>query len=243
MIETAANKITEWAQGFVLDGALTTALILGWLAVFTLVATLVGIFIHGQNGRNPDDKPVRRVKSESSAIPFIVPSLALAPLAIFSAWAAARINLIFPVFEFSGLSDIAIASIAPALLLFIGSGLLGRIITLSRSEWSFWSEKPFVRVDRAFGKNIRSRLAPMVASRILLQSTSDCLPMVFSELIIIESIFNAPGLGFWSWEYAKTRDVESATKSIAVLFFIYGLINLTIYFANKNLGKKLTGYV
>ena len=243
MIETAANKITEWAQGFVLDGALTTALILGWLAVFTLAATLAGIFIHCQSDGSHAEKTMPRVKREATAIPFIVPALALAPLAIFSAWAAARINLIFPVFEFSGLSDIAIASIAPALLLFIGSGLLGRIITLSRSEWSFWSEKPFVRVDRAFGKNIRSRLAPMVASRILLQSTSDCLPMVFSELIIIESIFNAPGLGFWSWEYAKTRDVESAAKSIAVLFFIYGLINLTIYFANKNLGKKLTGYV
>ena len=83
----------------------------------------------------------------------------------------------------------------------------------------------------------------MIGTRVLLQSASDCLPLVFSELVIIESIFNAPGLGFWSWEYAKTRDIGSAAKSIAVLFIAYGLINLAIYFANKNLGKKLTGYV
>jgi len=243
MIGNAVNKIIDWGHGFDLDGALTTALILGWLGIFTLAATLAGILVHGRTAGNPDNKSVFRIKSVSSNIPFIVPSLALAPLAIFSAWAAARVNLIFPVFEFTGITEIAIASIAPALLLFIGSGLLGRIITLSRSEWSFWSEKPFVRVDRAFGKNIPSRLAPMVGSRILLQSASDCLPLVFSELIIIESIFNAPGLGFWSWEYAKTRDVESAARSIAALFFIYGLVNLTIYFANKSLGKKLTGYI
>jgi len=41
----------------------------------------------------------------------------------------------------------------------------------------------------------------------------------------------------------QTRDIGSAAKSIAVLFIAYGLINLAIYFANKNLGKKLTGYV
>lgn len=233
MIESAFN----------LDGALTTALILGWLAVFTLAATLAGIFIHCQSDGSHAEKTMPRVKREATAIPFIVPTLALAPITIFSAWAAARINLIFPVFEFTGIAEIALASIAPALLLFIGSGLLGRIITVSRSEWSFWSEKPFVRVDRAFGKNTRSRLAPMIGSRILLQSASDCLPLVFSELIIIESLFNAPGLGFWSWEYAKTRDMESAAKSIAAIFFVYGAINLTIYFANKSLGKKLTGYV
>ena len=243
MIDLWTNKISDWVQVFAPDGTLTTALILAWLGFFTLTTTLISLFI-----RNPVNgiglgNHVGPVKNESSAIPFIVPSLALAPLAIFGAWATARINLIFPVFEFTGLAEIVLASISPALLLFIGSGLLWRIVALNRSEWSFWYAKPFVRVERAFGKNIRRRLAPMIGMRILLQSASDCLPLVFSELIIIESIFNAPGLGFWSWEYAKTRDIEAAGKSVAALFIVYGLINLTIYFANKSLGKKLTGYV
>ncbi len=228
---------------FNLDGALTTALILGWLALFALAATMATIFIHGPALDNPSAKPGNKDDSLPFMVPLIIPSLALAPLAIFGAWTMARINLIFPVFEFTGITEIATASFAPAILLFIGSGLFGRILALSRSEWSLWSAKPFVRVDRAFGKNIRIRLAPMIGSRILLQAASDCLPLVFSELIIIESLFNAPGLGFWSWEYAKTRDVESAVKSIAALFFVYGLINLGIYFANKSLGKKLAGYV
>ncbi len=232
------------AESFNFDGGLTTALILAWLAIFTLSATVAGMFFCNQASSIKSTALTKRDGSAPrSNVPIIVPSLALAPIAIFAAWATARVNLIFPVFEFADTVEIVVAAIAPAFLLFIGSGLLLRVVALSRSEWAYWYSKPFVRVEQAFGKNVQRRLAPMIGTRVLLQSASDCLPLVFSELVIIESIFNAPGLGFWSWEYAKTRDIGSAAKSIAVLFIAYGLINLAIYFANKNLGKKLTGYV
>jgi ABC-type dipeptide/oligopeptide/nickel transport system permease component len=222
-----------------IDGALTTLMILGWLGLFAAVTTIAGTIIAGGSRRATNAGP----QSEGHDVPFIIPALAIAPVAIFSAWATARVNLIFPVFEFTDTLDIFLASLTPALILLFGSGLFWRIISLSRSEWSFWYSKPFVRVERAFGKDVQRRLSPMIVTRIALQSGSDCLPLIFSELVIIESIFNAPGLGFWSWEYAKTRDVQSALTSIAGLFVAYGLVNLMILFANRNLGKKLAGYL
>ncbi len=226
-----------------IDGALTTTMILGWLAFFAAATTIASTIIAGRAGPHRHHATASTQANNQGDIPFIVPALAVAPVVIFAAWITARVNLIFPVFEFTGTAEIITASIAPAAILLFGSGLFARIISLARGEWEFWSAKPFVRVDRAFGKNTTRKLSPMIALRVALQSASDCLPLVFSELVIIESIFNAPGLGFWSWEHAKTRDMNSALLSIAALFAIYGLVNLVILFANRNLGKKLAGYV
>jgi len=228
-----------------IDGALTTTMILGWLALFAAATTMASTFLSGRARRvdhaahfHHDARP-----DAQGDIPFIVPALAIAPVVIFAAWVTARINLIFPVFEFTGTAEIITASIAPAVILLFGSGLFARIISLARGEWAFWSAKPFVRVDRAFGKNTIRKLSPMIFMRVALQSASDCLPLVFSELVIIESIFNAPGLGFWSWEHAKARDLNSALISIAALFAIYGFLNIVILITNRDLGKKLAGYV
>lgn len=223
-----------------IDGALTTSLILGWLAVLVLITTLASTWLRFPK-KNSDALHERH--GNTSNTPFIVPSLAIAPLVIFAAWSVAQVNLIFPIIEFADTTELLIAALAPALIIFVGSGIAGRIVSLSRSEWHFWREKPFMKVDLAYGKNIRLKLAPLVATRIILQAGSDCLPLIFSELVIIEAIFNAPGLGYWSWEFAKMRDMTAAVQTLAVLLIAYGTINTMITIANKQLGKKLTGYL
>ena len=133
------------AESFNFDGGLTTALILAWLAIFTLSATVAGMFFCSQASSMKSVALANRDGSDlRSNVPIIVPSLALAPIAIFAAWATARVNLIFPVFEFTDTTEIIVAAIAPASLLFIGSGLLWRVVALSRSEWAYWYSKPFV---------------------------------------------------------------------------------------------------
>jgi ABC-type dipeptide/oligopeptide/nickel transport system permease component len=225
-----------------LEGGLTTSLILGWVAIFCLAFT--GLCVVLTQWRDREKRDGRKAKTiDHATLPLVLPALAIAPLCIFLSWLSFRVNLIFPVFEFTGTVELIKASLAPALILFIGSGLPGRIFSTSRSEWAFWSGKPFVKVEDSLGKNPRRRLRPLVARRTLLQSASDCLPLVFSELVIIESIFNAPGLGYWSWEFAKAREASSAAQVIAVLFLVYALINVSINVANKRLGKKLAGYV
>lgn len=223
-----------------MEGALTTTLILGWVAAFCLMATALCVILPA---RNPNESTAPAQEQNLASVPLVFPALAVAPLCIFLAWLMLRVNLIFPVFEFTDAAELLTASIAPAVILFAGSGLAGRIWSTARSEWRFWTSKPFVRVESAFGKDPRRRLRPLVATRSLLQSASDCLPLVFSELVIIESIFNAPGLGYWSWEYAKTRDITAAARAIAVLFIAYAALNTAINFANKRLGRKLAGYV
>lgn len=223
-----------------MEGALTTALIFGWVAAFCLVATVLCVIWPAGHSRESQEIIQRQ---NLATVPLVFPALAMAPLCIFLAWLMLRVNLIFPVFEFTDTADLVTASIAPALILFAGSGLAGRIWSTTRSEWRFWIAKPFVRVESAFGKDPSRRLRPLVATRSLLQSASDCLPLVFSELVIIESIFNAPGLGYWSWEYAKTRELTAAAQAIAILFIAYALLNTAINFANKRLGRKLAGYV
>lgn len=224
-----------------IDGALTTSLILGWLALFLLVSTILSTWL-----RFPAAAQLTKInvmKESTADTPFVLPSLAIAPLIIFTAWSLGRVNLIFPVIEFSETTELMISAIAPAAVIFAGSGILWRITALSRSEWQFWREKPFMQVDLAYGKNIRRRLAPLVATRVILQASSDCLPLIFSELVVIEAIFNAPGLGYWSWEFAKMRDLTAATQTLLALLIIYGAVNTIIAGANRRLGKKLSGYL
>ncbi len=223
-----------------MEGALTTFLILGWVATFCLAVTVLCVIFLAQYAK---ESPGANEKQCLATVPLVFPSLAVAPLCIFLSWLFMRVNLIFPVFEFTGMADLVTAGIAPAAILFTSSGLFGRILATSRNEWNFWTAKPFFRVESALGKDPRRRLRPLIATRSLLQSASDCLPLVFSELVIIESIFNAPGIGYWSWEYAKTREITSAAQAISVLFIAYGFMNTAISFANRRLGRKLAGYL
>jgi len=179
-----------------------------------------------------------------SARPFvIVPALVLGPLALVAAFRGFGINLLFPVHLLSDLSHVMIAAIVPALVLCLASGLLVAISRAVRFEYEFWNTKSFTTMMRATGLSPDRYLVRLVSLKSLAHSWSQCLPWLFGELIVVESVFNAPGLGLDAWHLARMRDFEGLLFSVAGLFVLYGICVVLSASVTRWIGRRLESYV
>jgi ABC-type dipeptide/oligopeptide/nickel transport system permease component len=173
----------------------------------------------------------------------IVPSLVLGALAISLSYKFFGINLIFPLHLFASTNDLILKSFVPALILVVASGLAQHLSYNIRQEYVVWHNKNFVLVSKSLGLNPSKTLRSIVLVKSITESWTQCLPWLFGELIVIECIFNAPGLGFDAWTMAKTRDFAGLFNACLWLTALYALCVLANYIINKWNGKKLESYM
>ena len=212
----------------------TTSLILLWCVVFSLA---IGFFRWKMINL---EKPPRA--ASRFALP-IVPALVLGPLAILLAWRVFDVNLIYPVHLLSELSDLSHFALVPALVLILASGLAVHLWRKIGLETQRWQSARFLLLAKSVGKNPRDQLRPLVLRKSFLESWSAALPWLFGELMVVEAVFNAPGVGLDVWHRARTRDVEGFVLALISLVAMYVLLSMLLRWLHLRLGRKLEGWM
>lgn len=212
----------------------TTTLILLWCFALTLV------WAYGAYRRAARSSRAGTLSASLAGV--IAPALVVGPLALVLAFRALGINLLFPVHFFAELQTLLAAAFAPALVLVVSSGLAGSLTRQIRKEYAYWEAKTFTLMTRAVGRRTEDALRRLVLVKSLCGAWSQCLPWLFGELIIVESVFNAPGLGLDAWHLARVRDLNGLATTIAWLGVLYGACVLLTATVNRWIGRRLESY-
>ncbi|MFW7380118.1 MAG: ABC transporter permease subunit [Oligoflexus sp.] len=212
----------------------TTCVIIAWCALIGLLAAISSfISLHLRQGRLGY---LRLFISQQ-------PALIFGALLIFLAYHWWEWVLFFPVHLLSQRSEILLKALAPALVLLVASGFLRNLVLTMKVEYEHWSQQSFLLTAQSYGIRPWRWLAKVVILRSLIVSWGQSLPWLFGELIIVESIFNAPGLGLDIWFQAKQRDLTAMGTSVLILAVVYACCSALQHQLHSWLGRRLEGYI
>lgn len=214
----------------------TTLVILLWCLLMSVVWT-VAAYLRAL--RMPLD---RNLETDPLGFGLVVPSLVLAPVVLCVAFRGFGWNLLFPIELFAGHGSVYRAALAPAAVLLLSSGLAGALTRQISSERLLWGQQAFATTAVAYGKTIDAATRRLVLCRGFLTAWSRCLPWIYGELIIVEAVFNAPGVGLNAWHLARERDHGGLVAMLAVLIGLYGATVALTAWGNSWLGKRLESY-
>lgn len=172
----------------------------------------------------------------------IIPCLLLAPVVVALAHRFFGVNLIFPVQSMTSLSTYFQLSIFPAIILLFGSGFFGVTISTVARETLFWKKKSFVVVAQAYGIPYSQSLRKLVLLKGWVLCWSLCLPWIFGELVVVEAVFNAPGLGYQIWTLARNREIALLPYPILFLALVYVTVLVSSTHMHQKIGRRLESY-
>ena len=219
----------------------TTGLVLAWCLVLSLVwAHLCYVIVACRRKVPVYTLVAARAATLGSGV--IMPVLVAAPLTLLLAFRAASINLLFPVTLFATPVELLKATFAPALVLFCASGLGTALTKQIQREYRHWQAQPFIRLSFALGKSTPKELYKLVMSKSLGSAWSQGLPWLFGELVVVEAIFNAPGLGLEAWHMARIRDHSGLLHCVGWLVLLYLVCTTLTSWSNRRLGTRLASY-
>jgi ABC-type dipeptide/oligopeptide/nickel transport system permease component len=225
----------------------TTFLILVWCSV---LSGLWAVFCYQltikrkvRHALGSEDLTTREVNVAVGSRVAIIPALVLAPLIVAAAYKIFGLNLLFPVHFFASFSSLCAAAFVPAVVLVLASGLFGTMKRMINYEYDYWQSKTFALVTASLGLSVSRSLGRLVIWKSLATAWSRCLPWLFGELIVVEAVFNAPGLGLFSWHMARTQDFGGLAGAIMWLALLYGLCVAGSAMINGWIGKRLESYV
>lgn len=212
----------------------TTTLILLWCFLLSLIISWVKFHIIY--------KKLNSGKKFQQQDQIILPALILGPVIMVLFYNLFGKNLIFPLHFFSSTWDLVQSAFFPGLILVCSSGLWFSLSKSIYREIEYWSQMQFFVVAKGLGKSQIKSLRKLVLIKSLTSSWGQSLPWVFGELIIVESVFNAPGLGLDAWHLARMRDMPGLTQSVFYLVVMYGVCVLISNSVSKWVGKRLESY-
>lgn len=142
-------------------------------------------------------------------------------------WIFARQLGIFPVYD-SGAAAAAswAALVLPVFLLAIGNGLIGEMVRHLREALARTLAEDYIRTARAKGAPVWWHAFREGVLLPVSELTTGRLPHVLSGAVIVEQIFNLPGLGRLAWQATEDRDfplVMGAVIAAAVLVRCAGI--------------------
>jgi len=217
----------------------TTCLVLAWCLVLSLGWSNLCFAVVAYR-RLPAE--CRQTAATTLGTGMIMPALVAAPLTLLAAFRSLQVNLLFPVTLFADVWELVGASLAPALVLFCASGLASTLAREISREYRHWQHQPFSMLSSSLGKSTPRDLYKLVMGRSLGQAWAQVLPWLFGELVVVEAIFNAPGLGLEAWHLARIRDHTGLIQCIGWLAGLYLICILFTSWSNKRLGQRLASY-
>jgi ABC-type dipeptide/oligopeptide/nickel transport system permease component len=171
-----------------------------------------------------------------------MPALVVAPLALLGAFRMLSVNLLFPVALFSTTSELIAAACAPALVLFVASGLARGLAREISREYAYWRRQPCAYTALACGQPVAAALRRLVIWKSVTAAWAESLPWLYGELVVVEAVFNAPGLGLGAWHMARMRDAAGLGECVGLLVAFYGLMVVLAAVVNQRLGRRLASY-
>lgn len=172
-----------------------------------------------------------------------LPAMILGPLLIVTVYHLVQENLILPVSFLASNLELLLRCLAPALVLALASGLLGGIINSGLHECQVMRTKPFYLATRAYGKNPKRAIFPTVLALSFTHTWIKCLPLIFGEMLLVEVIFQAPGLGQLAWIAARTRDYATLWACLGLTSVLYLSFLGVGYWHHRSIGRRLKGYL
>lgn len=194
-IRTGRPVAAELVQG----GIYTLYLTLGSLVVSLLIAAPIAIL--------GVTRPGSVISGITTTFAYVISALPVFWLGYIAIYAAGKMFGVFPVYTGSVAPGMAwLYFILPILLLGIGNGTISEIVRTLREELSRVMSEEYMRTARAKGASIWRHafkeglllpISAIIASK---------MPFVISGAIIVEQVFNSPGLGRLAWQSAQDRD-------------------------------------
>lgn len=215
----------------------TTFTILCWCALISFLIVIISYnfaatrFIHW------------RSQSDSNLTGLaLYPALVLAPLAVALAFDWFHLNLIFPIEMLATRLELIWAALPPSIVLVLASGLAPNLTQNVKNRYRHWMHQPFARVALAYGHTPHQALRKIVICESIIAAWTAALPWIFSELIVVEAIFNAPGLGLAAWQAARQQDTTTLLEALISLCCSYAALALLSRIINRRIGRLLESY-
>jgi len=125
-------------------------------------------------------------------------------------------------------------ALLPVLLLGLGNGALSEIVRYLREEISRVMSEEYVRTARAKGASIWRHAYKEALLLPVSQIIAAKMPFVLGGAIIVEQVFNWPGLGRVAWQAAQDRDypvIMAITLLAAIVVRLGSFLHRTVYVA------------
>jgi ABC-type dipeptide/oligopeptide/nickel transport system permease component len=219
---------------------MTTGYILTWAFLLSVI-WCIGVFYIRRNRLRQSPFFLRGDSGKAFYLP--LPVLIVAPPLIWGIHFLFDFSVIYPPVMLLDGSELFLRAFPCAAVLLLGSGLISTIYYTADHELAFWLEKDFIKHRDAMGLNSHKVLRWIVCRRLFLNSWAACLPWFFSELILVEVLFAAPGMGLELWNAMKFQEYSRAWEVALCLLGIYLVMYGANHQAQTSLGKKMRGYL
>lgn len=125
-------------------------------------------------------------------------------------------------------------ALLPVFLLGLGNGALSEIVRYLREEIGRVMSEEYVRTARAKGASIWRHAYKEALLLPVSQIIAAKMPFVLGGAIIVEQVFNWPGLGRVAWQAAQDRDypvIMAITLLAAIVVRLGSFMHRTVYVA------------
>jgi peptide/nickel transport system permease protein len=125
-------------------------------------------------------------------------------------------------------------ALLPVVLLGLGNGALSEIVRYMREEISRVMSEEYVRTARAKGASVWGHAYKEALLLPVSQIIAAKMPFVLGGAIIVEQVFNWPGLGRVAWQAAQDRDypvIMAITLLAAIVVRLGSFLHRAIYVA------------
>jgi peptide/nickel transport system permease protein len=138
----------------------------------------------------------------------------------------------FPLGSSSGSGIWGWNALVPVLVLGLGSGTISEVIRFLRDELSRVMAEDYIRTARAKGASVWRHAFKEGLLLPVSEIIAAKIPFILGGAVIVEQIFNWPGMGRLAWQAAQDRDfpVIMGIALVAAVFVRMGsLIQRLIY--------------
>lgn len=127
-----------------------------------------------------------------------------------------------------------ISIILPILVLGLGSGTISEVVRYLREEAGRVMEEDYIRTARAKGAPVWKHAFKEGFVIPVTEIVAAKIPFILGGAVIVEQVFNWPGMGRMAWQAAQDRDfpVIMGIAIVAALFVRFGsLVQRVVYVA------------
>ncbi len=202
-----------------------------FLTVGSLVVTLgVAIPIAAYGAM----RPVSPVSRSSTLLVYLVSALPTFWLGYMLIYFFTRKLGLFPILSATDDSQAHnwLYALLPVFLLGLGNGALSEIVRYLREEIARVMSEEYLRTARAKGASIWLHAYKEALLLPVSQIIAAKMPFVLGGAIIVEQVFNWPGLGRVAWQAAQDRDypvIMAITLLAAIVVRLGSFMHRTVY--------------
>lgn len=224
--ESSRYRVGESVAVLLLRASVESIFLVGWAVIFSLIGSVI-LTILWSGGSS------RAVSASSRIVTYVLSS---SPVFLLGYWTLVAIGLSTKAAVRHGLIDrldwfFAWESFgAPkywvaALVLAIGNGMLMEAARSLDAEVRRIRESDFIVFARARGRPLWRHVGVSLVAPVT-SSIVNRLTAIFGGAIVVEYIFNIPGLGRLTWEAATARDSRVLLGAVSLWAFNYAICHL-----------------